>query len=145
MDERHVLDIRRTFAAPAERIFEAFRDPALLREWAAPDEHRNVSVEQDFRVGGRYRREMRFPDGSLHVLVGEYREIDPPRRLAYTYRWETLPMPDTLVEVELVEGPEGTELHLVHSGFASRDFADGHDEGWRQCFARLDGVLVLTP
>jgi uncharacterized protein YndB with AHSA1/START domain len=145
MDERHVLDIRRTFSASAERAFEAFRNPALLKEWAARDEHVNERVHQDFRVGGAYRREMRFPDGSLHVLVGEYREIDPPRRLVYTYRFETLPMGETLVEIELVEGPGGTELHLAHPGFAARDLADAHDAGWRQCFGRLDGVLVSTP
>lgn len=141
MEERHVLEIRRSFAAPADRVFEAFRDPAVLREWAAPDEHVNEKVEQDFRVGGSYRREMRFPDGSLHVLTGVYREIDPPRRLVYTYRWETLPMGETLVEIDLVEGADGTELRLVHSGFPGRDFAEGHEEGWRQCFVRLDGVL----
>ena len=137
MPDRHVLDIRRTFAAPADRVFAAFRDPALLKEWAAPDEHTNERVEQDFRVGGGYRREMRFPDGSLQVLVGEFREIDPPRRLVYTYRWETLPMGETLVEIDLTEGPSGTELHLMHSGFGTPDFADGHDTGWRQCLDRL--------
>ena len=84
---------------------------------------------------------MRFPDGSLHVLTGVYREIDPPRRLVYTYRWETLPIAETLVEIELTEGPEGTELHLVHSGFPGRDFADEHDAGWRQCFVRLDSLM----
>jgi uncharacterized protein YndB with AHSA1/START domain len=141
MTRRHVLEIRRTFAAPPERVFEAFRDPTLLKAWAAPDEHRNERVEQDFRVGGSYRREMRFPDDSIHVLVGVFREIDPPRRLAYTYRWETLPMPETLVEIDLVETAGGTELRLVHSGFPDGDLAGGHDSGWQQCFHRLQGLL----
>lgn len=145
MDERYVLEIRRTFPASAERVFEAFRNPALLREWAAPDEHINEHVEVDFRVGGRYRREMRFPDGSVQVLKGVYREIDPPRRLVYTYVWETLPGPETLVEIDLEESGDVTELRLVHSGFVSRDLCDGHDQGWRQCFRRLDGLLVPTP
>lgn len=142
MPHRHVLEIRRTFAARPDRVFQAFRDPGLLRQWAAPDEHRNEAVEQDFRVGGAYRREMRFPDGSLQVLTGTYREIDPPRRLVYTYRWETLDMPETLVEIDLTATSEGTELRLAHSGFASPDFAEGHDSGWRQCFGRLDSLLL---
>lgn len=139
-----LIDIRRTFAAPAARIFEAFRNPSLLTEWAAPDEHRNERVVQDFRVGGRYRREMRFPDGSLHVLSGEYREIDPPRRLVYTYRWETLPGPITLVEIDLVEREGQTELHLVHSGFDGAEFAEGHEHGWAQCFGKLEHMLRRT-
>lgn len=145
MLQRHVLEIRRTFAAPPERVFDAFRDPTLLKAWAAPDEHRNEKVEQDFRVGGAYRREMRFPDDSLQVLTGVFREIEPPHRLAYTYRWETLPMPETLVEIDLVETSEGTELRLVHSGFPDQGFADGHDEGWRECFHRLEGLLEEAP
>ncbi len=135
------FEIRRHFAASPDRVFECFRDPALLREWAAPDEHVNEAVEQDFVVGGRYRREMRFPDGSQHVLSGEYHEITPPSRLTYSYHFETLPFPPTRVEISLVPNANGgTDLHLVHSGFVDPDFAAGHEAGWAQCFAKLDRV-----
>lgn len=142
MPERHVLEIRRTFDAPAEQVFEALRDPELLRQWAAPDEHRTVAVEMDFREGGSYRRRMRFPDGSAHVLSGEYRKIDPPRRLVYTYRWETMPAAlDTLVEIDLVERAGRTELRLVHSGFEAEETADDHRGGWESCLDQLAKLL----
>lgn len=142
MGEGHALEIRRTFAAPPARVFEAFRDPELLGEWAAPGEHRTERVEMDFRVGGRYRREMRFPDGSLHVLAGEYLEIDPPRRLAYTYVWETLPgAPETRVEVDFREREGETEVRLVHSGFGTGEMADDHRAGWESCFHQLADLL----
>lgn len=138
MTRHRTIEIHRTFRAPPERVFEAFRNPALLREWSAPGEHRNERVESDFRVGGRYRREMRFPDGSLHVLSGTYREIDPPRRLVYTYVWETLSVGETLVEIELTRRGGGeTELHLVHSGFDDASFAANHEHGWGDCFDLL--------
>ncbi len=142
MPERHVLEMRRTFDAPAERVFEAFSNPELLREWATPREHRTERVEQDFRIGGRYRREIRFPDGSLHVLTGEYLEIDPPRRLVYSYAWETLPGPATRVEIELVERAGSTELRLVHSGFADGQFAADHEQGWVECFDGLEALVT---
>lgn len=142
MSRRHVLEIRRTFDAPVERVFQAFRDPELLGEWAAPGEHRTESIEMEFEVGGRYRREMRFPDGSLHVLTGEYLEIEAPRRLAYTYVWETIPdAPPTRVEIDLHERDGLTEVHLVHSGFASREMADDHRSGWKACFVQLETLL----
>lgn len=142
MPERHVLEIRRTFDATAEEIFEALRDPELLREWAAPDEHRTEAVETDFREGGSYRRRMRFPDGSVHLLRGEYLEIEPPRRLVYTYRWETIPdAPDTVVEIDLRERDGGTELRLVHSGFEAGETADDHRGGWESCLDRLAKLL----
>lgn len=140
MTARHAIEVRRTFRASAERVFEAFANPALLREWSAPGEHRNERIEVDFRVGGRYRREMRFPDGSRHVLSGTYREIDPPRRLVYTYVWETLPVGETVVEIELTPRGNETELRLVHSGFDDATFAADHQRGWNDCFARLARV-----
>ena len=66
--------------------------------------------------GRQYRREMRFPDGSLHVLVGEYPEIDAPRRLVYSYAWETIPGPDTRVEIELVERAGSRTRNTAISG-----------------------------
>ena len=142
MGEGHALEIRRTFAAPAERVFEAFRDPELLRGWADPGDHRTERMEMDFRPGGRYRREMRFPDGSLHVLSGEYLEIDAPRRLAYTYVWETLPdAPETRVQIDLRERGGETEVRLLHSGFATGEMADDHRIGWESCFAQLADLV----
>ena len=142
MPERHVLKIRRTFDATAEEVFEALRDPELLREWAAPDEHRTEAVEMDFREGGSYRRRMRFPDGSVHLLRGEYLEIEPPRRLVYTYRWETIQeAPDTVVEIDLRERDGQTELRLVHSGFEAGETADDHRGGWESCLDRLAKLL----
>jgi uncharacterized protein YndB with AHSA1/START domain len=142
MAELRSIEIRRLFRASPERVFEAFQNPALLREWSAPGEHRNERVEVDFRVGGRYRREMRFPDGSLQVLSGTYREIDPPRRLVYTYVWETLSVAETLVEIELTPRGSETELRLVHSGFDDAAFAANHERGWGDCFDQLARVCA---
>ena len=142
MSERYLIDIRRTFAAPPERVFDAFRDPELLGRWAAPGEHRTERVDMDFEVGGRYRREMRFPDGSLHVLTGEYLEIDAPRRLVYTYVWESIPgAPETKVEIELEGASGATELHLVHSGLSPGEMAYDHRAGWEACFDQLETLL----
>jgi len=99
-------------------------------------------VELDFKVGGSYRREMRFPDGSLHVLSGRYLEIDAPRRLVYTYLWETLPgAPETTVQIDLTEEEGGTALRLVHSGFEDEEMAGDHGSGWDLCFDQLDELL----
>lgn len=142
MNEGNELEVRRTFRAPPEAVFEAFRNPELLKEWASPGEHRTESMEMDFREGGSYRREMRFPDGSLHLLTGTYLEIDPPRRLVYTYLWETIPgAPSTRVEIELTPTDEGTDLRLVHSGFEDDGMADDHRSGWEVCFDQLADLL----
>lgn len=133
--------ITRTFNARPQQVFAAFANPALMKQWAAPREHRNERVDVDFRPGGRYRREMRFPDGSLHVLSGTYREIDPPRRLLYTFVWETIPeLGETLVTVEFRSVGELTEVTVVHEGLIEEARGD-HEAGWNDSFDRLAKLL----
>jgi len=45
-------------------------------------------AEVDLRVGGRYRIRMQEPDGASHTVTGVYLEVDPPRRVVYTWHWE---------------------------------------------------------
>ena len=65
--------------------------------------------------------------GDVHVVAGEYREVDRPRRLVYTWRWEGERGPDaghvSLVTVEFVPAGDGTTIVLEHSGPALRGIA----------------------
>jgi uncharacterized protein YndB with AHSA1/START domain len=75
----------------------------------------------DVRVGGAYRIAMQPPEGELFHLVGEYVEVSPPSRLAYTFRWEP-PDPDdqeTLARLALRERGGATEIELTHGPFAT--------------------------
>lgn len=80
------LELRRTLDAPRERIFKALTDPGELAKWWGPYGFTTPEVEVDLRVGGGYRFGMQPPDGALFHLAGEYLEIEPPSRLAYTFR-----------------------------------------------------------
>lgn len=83
--------VSRIFRAPLERVFRLFTDPATLPYVFAPDP-RSVTVEQlDFRKGGRYSIAVRGDDGSTIRFQGEYREIDPPRRVVNTFEVDLFP------------------------------------------------------
>src|SRR5579863_9387609 len=83
------IELRRTFRAPAERVFRAWTQPAALREWWCPPGWIASEVAIDLRVGGAYRIAMRCGDGSGEVAVeGRFLEVQPPVRLAFTWRWE---------------------------------------------------------
>ncbi len=81
------LTIRRTFNAPRERVFAAFTTPDLVRAWFGPPGCTLGAVEFDARTGGRYRIEMRSPDGDAYNVRGVISEFRPPEFLAYTFRW----------------------------------------------------------
>jgi uncharacterized protein YndB with AHSA1/START domain len=137
-----VLRLTRRFAAPRERVFEAWTDPALLRRWWAALQGWETSLaEVDVRPQGRYRLSM--SDGERdYTVVGEYVEVRPPARLAYTWTWEGEPeemrgSEGTLVEVDFVEDGGRTEVVLTHSGFAGERIRDLHGEGWGGCLDNL--------
>ncbi|HEY6399332.1 MAG TPA: SRPBCC domain-containing protein [Solirubrobacteraceae bacterium] len=143
-----VLHLERLLDAPPERIFAAWTDPALLRRWwAAEPDWTGSEAATDVRVGGRYRLSMRDPSGTVRSVVGEYLEVDPPRRLVYTWSWEahdhSSPGSDvTIVTVDFVpEGP-ATRVVLQQRGFARATDRDLHDAGWRGCLDNLERRVI---
>jgi uncharacterized protein YndB with AHSA1/START domain len=140
-----VLHIERRIDAPVEDAFDAFINPTLLREWAAPSGHYNEHVEVDVRQGGQYRREMRFPDGSLHTLMCVYEEIDPPFRLVYTFGFETIPdVPATRVSVDLRGDGGGTHVLVSHGPFSSAEHQAPFEDGWNDCMDKLARLFVRS-
>ncbi len=132
------LVVRRTFPARAERLFQAWTTPEALKRWCAPGPMTVPAAEVDLRVGGAFRIVMRGPDGAAHNAVGVYREIDPPRKLVFTWRWEDKPeMGETLVTLEFLAADSGTEVVLTHSGFPNESERRNHETGWMGCLEKL--------
>jgi uncharacterized protein YndB with AHSA1/START domain len=136
------LQIKRTFKAPRDKVFKAWTDPSVLKQWFAPTDEFTVPIaEVDLRVGGKYRIAMQAPDGVRHIAIGAYREIDPPRKLVFTWSWEQRPMPDTLITIEFNERAGATEMIFTHELFPSIEERDLHNQGWIGCLDRLAKVL----
>lgn len=72
---------RRRFAAPRERVFDAFRDPARLARWWGPRGSVNEFREFDLRPGGRWRFTMWAPDGARHEMDKRFVAVEPPARV----------------------------------------------------------------
>ena len=76
------LEITRVLPAAPSVVFAAFSEPSELAKWWGPEGFTIPSVEFDPRVGGPYRIEMQPPEGDPFYLTGEFREVEPPARLA---------------------------------------------------------------
>jgi uncharacterized protein YndB with AHSA1/START domain len=140
-----VLRLSRRFAAPRERVFDAWTNPSVLeRWWAAAPTWESPAAEVELRPGGRYRLSMRDTEsGVVQTVGGAYTEVRPPDRLAYTWTWEGGPelmrgSEDTLVVVDFVEDGDGTEVVLTHRGFADERIRDLHAGGWSGCLDNLE-------
>jgi len=137
------LRLQRSFAAPRERVFQAWTTPAEMKQWKAPGDMTTPLAEVDLRPGGKYRIHMRASDGAEHHLVGVYRVVEPPKKLVYTWRWENEPdAPETLVTVEFFERGGATDLVLTHELFPNEEARSKHEHGWTGCLDKLARVVA---
>jgi uncharacterized protein YndB with AHSA1/START domain len=144
MNDDPVVEIVRTIEAPREQVFRAWTDPDELRRWWGPGEFTCPEALVDLRPGGSYRLVMQPTAGEAMVLAGTYREVEPPARLVYTWRWETGPAADgseSLVTVEFHDRGERTELVLTHSEFPASHGPAPYQMGWEGGLVKFEALL----
>jgi len=140
MTARDTLDltVRRVIRAPRQKVYDAFVKPELLRQWMGPRGFKLTALEMEPSKGGQFRLTMQHRHGDKSSVAGTYKELTPPERIVFTWKWDGEPMaavPETLVTVTFTErkGADGieTEVVLLHSGFPSADVRDSHNGGWQ--------------
>jgi uncharacterized protein YndB with AHSA1/START domain len=130
------VTVTRRYAAAADRVFDAWLDPASARQWLfATPAGQMQRVDIDARVGGRFTVIERR-DGSDAEHRGAYVELDRPRRLAFDFSVPQFSSRTTRVTLALVPQGKGCELTLVHTGVLP-DYVERSAEGWK---TMLDGL-----
>ena len=143
MTDGLTLQLTRTLPGRPSLVFEAFTVPDRLARWWGPTGFSIPSLEFDPRVGEGYRIEMQPPEGDAFHLVGEFREVDVPTRLAFTFRWED-PDPDdveTLADLTFRDLGSSTEVALNQGSFKTEARRELHRGGWTDSFDKLEELL----
>jgi uncharacterized protein YndB with AHSA1/START domain len=139
---QHVLELRKVLDAPRERVFRALTDLEQIKKWWGPGGFTLPEAQQDLRVGGSYRFAMRSPEGQIHYLKGQYREIQPPEKLVFTWNWDQDgAIAETVVTVNLIARGGQTELVLTHGPFPTQEDLQNHNRGWSSSLERLPAAL----
>ena len=134
------LLITRDFDASASLLFTLWSDPDHFRRWMGPEGFDCPEAEIDFRIGGRYRGMIRSKDHGDSWFGGEYREIERPTRLVFTWTWDTGPSGEveTLVTITFREhGDSKTTMTFHQTPFISVERRDSHVGGWNSLFNKL--------
>ena len=126
-----VVRVTHRFAAPPERVFDAWLDADKMRAWmrgpALHDEVLKATI--DARVGGGFEYTVRR-NGQVIEHYGSYREIDRPRRLVFTFEVKGMEGDaPSLVTLDFAEAGAGTELTLTHAGVLP-EYAERTQGGW---------------
>jgi uncharacterized protein YndB with AHSA1/START domain len=136
-DLTETLDRTISICARRETVFRYFTDSARFARWWGE------GSQIDARKGGAVL--IRFPGGNP-IVRGKVLEVDPPRRIEFTYLLEGAAQGgakepgDSLVTITLDETEQGTRLHLRHA-FASAKLRDQHVQGWRHQLAVFSKVV----
>ena len=132
--------VTQRYTVSAERVFDAFLDPRVARQFlfATPTGEMLVAVI-DARVGGRFEFIDRRPGAGDVRHVGEYLEIDRPRRLVFTFGVPQFDPRVTTVTIEIVPQLEGCQLTLTQDG-VPQEYLDGNRRAWNSMLASLPGA-----
>jgi uncharacterized protein YndB with AHSA1/START domain len=137
------LRLERTFAAPAEDVFDAWTSSEVMRRWFHVGSDWETPVaEVEVRVGGAVRVVMRRPDGSEAGARGEYTLIDRPHRLAMIWTFDLEPSNEQLIELSFSESDGATTVLMVNSGIATDARRESQDLGWNGCLDQLEQALA---
>ena len=134
------LIIKRILNASPEKAFKVWTTAEHIQQWMKPDPAMVVpSASMDLRVGGKFRIQMKNPDGEFFTAAGVFREVKAPEKLVYTWDWEKdgggpefgeLEGKESLITVEFLKRGDKTEFVMTHSRFATVESRDNHGKGW---------------
>ena len=143
MEAEFALHLERRLPAARGLVYRMHTEPALLAQWWGPKGFSIPSIDIDLRVGGEYRIEMQPPEGDVFFLSGEFRDVEPDARLAYTFRWEP-PDPDdreTTAVLSFRDLGESSSLTIDHGPFATVERRALHEQGWTESMDRLEELI----
>ena len=138
------LEIKRLIKAPRDRVYAAWTDPAQLKQWFGPENVETRDLIADARVGGKFRWDLTNPEGEKMTCRGEYRELQPGKKIVFTWEWEddeTWENHTSIVTVELYDRDGGTELRLIHEQLPNEESRDGHARGWNSALNKLEKLF----
>src|SRR5258708_2787002 len=139
------LVLTRVIDAPREKVFQAWTDPTLLKQWFAPLPWTTPRVETDVRAGGSSLVVMRSPEGNEFPNRGVYLDVVKNERLvftdAFTKAWEPSEKPFMTVALTFEDqgGKTKYTARVQHWSVADREAHEkmGFHQGWVLCTEQL--------
>ena len=142
--ENLLLEIKRLIKAPRDQVYAAWTDPAQLRQWFGPENVQTHDLIADARVGGKFRWDLTNSEGEKMTCRGEYRELQPGKKIVFTWQWEDdedWQNHVSIVTVELSERDGDTELRLIHEHLPNEESRDGHTRGWNSALDKFEKLV----
>ncbi len=135
MQETLIVRRETRVPAPPAAVFALLTDPDNILRWMGTE------AQIDAQPGGLYLVNVT----GARCARGTFREVVPVHRLAYSFGWddsEEVPPGSSLVEIDLLEQPDGTLLRMTHTGLPTAEQCASHADGWAHYLGRLTVVAA---
>jgi len=142
--EKLSLEIKRFINAPRDRVYAAWTDPAQLKKWFGPENVKTRDLVADVQVGGQFRWDCTDWEGKEVTISGEYRELQPGKKIVFSWRLEDdddWKNHNSVVTVEFFDREGGTEVHLIHETLPNAASRGDHEQGWKSALEKLEKFL----
>ncbi|MEH7526751.1 SRPBCC domain-containing protein [Bacillus sp. JJ1503] len=150
------LKMKREFNVEPERVFDAWLNPVMMKKWFFTLEGTNKVAQNDPKVGGGWEI-VDHREGKDYRAVGEYLEIDPPKKLVFTFKMPQFSELEDIITVEIKEISTGCEMtftQLIHVApeenwtkadieKALGEYHDGSEHGWNLMFMGLKELVEI--
>ena len=149
-EAQHELVLVREFDAPREKVFKAWTDPVLMKEWFVPRPWSIADVQIDARPGGSNLIVMRSPEGQEFPNRGVYLEIVENEKIvftdAFTSAWVPSEKPFFVGIILLEDLGNGRTKYTAKARHWTADDKEQHEkmgfhEGWGKCADQLAELL----
>jgi uncharacterized protein YndB with AHSA1/START domain len=139
------VHIERVFNAPRDRVWWAFTDPELVKQWWGRG-NKLVIERMEVERGGHWRFVEHGPEG-VHGFEGRFREVTPPERLVWTFEWDGMPGYVCVDTVTFEDLGDGTTKVVTDSLFHTTEERDGMlqsgmEQGLNESYVALDRLLA---
>lgn len=135
------LVLERHFDVSPEKVFDFVTTPEKIALWWGPENMHCPHLNMDMASHGPWSSTMRSQEGNDFHVSGNVLEVDPPKRLRFTWAWhddQGQRGHESEVVFDIVDdGAGGTNFKLTHSGLADDESAQNHEMGWTSSFRKL--------
>lgn len=142
------IEIEREFDAPVAAVFNAHRDPELVKRWLGPNGYEMRVERWDFVPQGGYRYLHVDPSsGEEYAFNGTFHSVRENEFAVQTFEFEGFPDVVAVESMAFEDLGDGRTRVLIHSTYPSVEARDGMvqsnmEQGLTEGYARHDGVLA---
>ncbi|WP_341675492.1 SRPBCC family protein [Niveibacterium sp. SC-1] len=147
----HELSLVRVIDATPDKLFRAWTEPELIKQWFTPKPWTVTVAQTDLRVGGASLIVMRGPDGQEFPNRGVYLEVEKNRRLvftdAYTEAWLPSAKPFMTGVISFDEEPGSKTRYTARVLHWNAEDCKAHEamgfhEGWGKATDQLEELVA---